>query len=201
MKVVPLVSGGLDSTVMAVLLKQEGIDQVPVFVNYGQRNLHRERTACERNLARHGIIAPRIIDLSGFGAAVPCGLTDPGREIVKDAFLPGRNLLFLLCAAAVAHQEKADAVAIGFLHEKFSLFPDQRRDFADESARLLSTIMMKHIHVLTPLISMTKGDVVAMAAELGVRDTYSCHAGTETPCGQCIACCEYDGLEDDYGRQ
>jgi 7-cyano-7-deazaguanine synthase len=201
MKVVTLVSGGLDSTVMAILIKQEALLQVPVFINYGQRNLPLELAACKRNLERHDISSPKVIDIPGYGAALPSGLTNSAKHIVEDAFLPGRNLLFLLCAAAVAQQESAEAVAIGFLHEKFSLFPDQRRDFADQAGELLSKIMMKPIRVLTPLISMTKAEVVAIASELGVQGTYSCHAGTDVPCGKCIACREYDGIGGHYGRQ
>lgn len=200
MKVVTLVSGGLDSTVMAVLAKQEGLEQIPIFINYGQRNLEREKAACLVNLARHGLPQPKVIDVPGYGTGFPCGLTDEAKHIVKDVFLPGRNLLFLLCAAGVAQQHNADAMAIGFLDEKLSLFPDQRRDFADEAGRLLSSIMMKPLQVLTPLISMSKAEVVSMAAELGVTQTYSCHKGTAIPCGECVACREYDAVEGRNGR-
>jgi 7-cyano-7-deazaguanine synthase len=200
MRIVSLVSGGLDSTVMALLIKQESLDQIPVFINYGQKNLQRELDACLKNFHSHGLPQPRIVDLPGYGAALPSGLTHPDKHIKNEAFLPGRNLLFLLCAAGIAHQEQADALSIGFLDERLSLFPDQRRDFADRSADVLSLAMMRPIRILTPLIGMTKADVVAVARELGVSGTYSCHAGTEVPCGECIACREYDGVGGEHGR-
>jgi 7-cyano-7-deazaguanine synthase len=195
MKVITLVSGGLDSTVMSVLIQQEGLTQVPLFLNYGQLNLEREKNACLTNFRDHGLPAPRVIELPGYGAFFSSGLTDRSKRIHADAFLPGRNLLFLLCAAALAYEEEADALAIGFLDERLSLFADQRRDFAHSASQLLSTVMNRSIRILTPLMSMGKAEVLAIAKELGIRGTYSCHAGTLEPCGECVACREYKGLE------
>lgn len=200
MKVVTLVSGGLDSTVMAKLVRDEGIEQIPVFINYGQRNLLMERAACERNMGRLGLGPPTVFELPGYGATLPSGLTDPSKHIVDQVFLPGRNMLFLLCAAGVAQQKGAGSIAIGFLNEAFSLFPDQRRDFVDKAQDILSAVMMTPIRILTPLISMTKADVVAIAADMGIKGTYSCHAGTGVPCRNCVACREYDGIGGGYGR-
>ena len=195
MKVVTLVSGGLDSTVMSVLVREESIEQFPVFVNYGQINLDREREACFRNFSRLGLPQPRVVELPGYGRAFTSGLTDPRKDIVRDAFLPGRNLLFLLCAGAVAHEVNADAIAIGLLDERLSLFPDQRRPFLVAASTLLREALGRSITVLTPLRSFGKPEVLAIAKERGIQATYSCHAGTVPPCGNCIACREYDGLE------
>jgi len=195
MKIVTLVSGGLDSTVMSSLIKEEGLEQFPLFVDYGQLNLEREKAACFSNFLKHGLPQPQVIQLPGYGAFFSCGLTDPNKRILEDAFLPGRNMLFLLCAAALAHEVKGDALAIGFLDERLSLFPDQRRDFANQASSLLSQIMSRPMKILTPLISFTKAEVLAIAKERGIRETYSCHAGTPEPCGVCIACKEYIGLE------
>lgn len=195
MKVVTLVSGGLDSTVMSLLIKEEGLEQFPLFVDYGQLNLEREKTACFANFLKHGLPQPKVIQLPGYGAFFSCGLTDPSKRILEDVFLPGRNMLFLLCAAALAYEVKGDALAVGFLDERLSLFPDQRRDFADLAGTLLSQIMSRPIKVLTPLIYFNKAEVLAIAKERGIRGTYSCHAGTPEPCGICVACKEYIGLE------
>src|SRR5438105_2693022 len=111
-KVVSLVSGGLDSTVMGLLIKEEGLEQFPLFVNYGQLNLQREKAACFANFRKHGLPEPRVVELSGYGAFFSSGLTDPRKRILEDAFLPGRNLLFLLCAGALAYENNADALAI-----------------------------------------------------------------------------------------
>lgn len=195
MKVVPLVSGGLDSTVMSVLIREEGFEQYPLFVNYGQINLERERSACLRNFAALGLPLPEEVTVPGYGAFLPSGLTDSNKRIVEDAFLPGRNMLFLLLGAAHAQQVGASSVAIGFLDESLSLFPDQTRRFADDAGHLLSQIMRAPVQILTPLIRLDKSEVLAVARSKGISGTYSCHAGTETPCGSCIACREYTGLE------
>lgn len=195
MKLVTLVSGGLDSTVMSILVREEGIEQFPVFVNYGQINLERERSACHWNFAQHGLPVPRVVEIPGYGAAFSSGLTDPGRDIVRDAFLPGRNMLFLLCASAVAHEVGADGIAMGLLDERLSLFPDQRRTFLDAATMLLRETIGRPIRIHTPLMSFGKPEVLAIAKERGIHGTYSCHAGTVPPCGKCIACREYAGLE------
>lgn len=195
MSIVTLVSGGLDSTVMSILIKEEGLEQFPIFVNYGQLNLEREKAACFSNFKTYELPEPRVIDLSGYGHFFSSGLTDNRKRIYEDAFLPGRNLLFLLCAAALSYEVEADALAIGFLDESLSLFPDQRRDFADSAGSTLSLVMGKPIKILTPLISLNKAEVLAIAKERGVRNTYSCHSGMSKPCGICIACKEYIGLE------
>lgn len=194
-KIVTLVSGGLDSTVMALLIARESVPQMPLFIDYGQLNRDREFAACKENFRRHGLPEPSVLDVRGYGSFFSCGLTDTRKDILKDAFLPGRNMLFLLCAGAYAHAQRADAVAIGFLNEKLSLFADQRRDFADAAGRLLSSIMQIPLDVLTPLIELDKAEVLAIARELGISLTYSCHAGGAKPCGRCIACREYIGLE------
>lgn len=195
MKVITLVSGGLDSTVMSVLIKEEGLEQYPVFVNYGQINKDREWSACLHNFQKLGLPAPRIVDVPGYGSAFSSGLTNRELDIVQDAFLPGRNMLFLLCGSAQAHQVNADAIAIGLLNERLSLFPDQRRSFLEPARLVLSETVGRPIQILAPLMSFGKSEVLAIAKEKGIRDTYSCHAGMVPPCGKCIACREYAGLE------
>jgi len=195
MKVISLVSGGLDSTVMAQLIHEEGHEQIPLFVDYGQINLESEKRACLANFLRLSLPTPKTISLPEYGAFFSSGLTDRAKRIVEDAFLPGRNLLFLLLAAALAYEESADSIAVGFLDESLSLFPDQRRDFADNAEVILSQVMRRPLKVLTPLISLGKAEVLAIARERGISNTYSCHAGAAIPCGNCIACMEYKGLE------
>lgn len=195
MGIVTLVSGGLDSTVMAALTKEEGLDQFPLFIDYGQINRDRELDACRRNFGKHGLPAPQVARLGGYGALLSSGLTDPRKHILEDAFLPCRNLMFLTVGAAYAFQREATAVGIGLLDDAFSLFPDQTRGFISDAEALLYRGLGKSIKLATPLISFSKADVLEIAKVMGITGTYSCHAGTETPCGVCVACREYIGLE------
>ena len=195
MSLVTLVSGGLDSTVLALLVKEEGLTQYPLFIDYGQRARDREMRACQANFRRHELPAPKIASIGGFGSLLPSGLTDPGKHILDDAFLPGRNALFLTVAAAYAYDVGASAVAIGLLSESSSLFPDQSSAFLSEAETFLSRALGVTINVVAPLMSLTKADVVAIAKKKSIAKTYSCHAGGEVPCGECVACREYIGLE------
>lgn len=192
MSIVILVSGGLDSTLVAKLAQEENLQVFPLFVNYGQRSYTREFDACVTAMKRLDLPAPAVADLGGYGKLIRSGLTDPSLRILEDAFTPGRNLLFLLTASAYAVQVGANAVSIGLLHEATTLFPDQTRKFLDEAERMIELAMGKKIRILTPLSEFFKRDVVALAESKGISGTYSCHLGSEQPCGKCIACKEFE---------
>lgn len=191
MGMVTLVSGGLDSTLMSYMALEEGVEQFPLFVDYGQRARDKEFAACAEAMRRIGLPPPKVADLPGFGKLVPSGLTNEKLHILDDAFTPGRNMLFLLLGAAYAVTVKADTVAIGLLHEDSSLFPDQTALFLVEAERMLSLCLGQKVSVIAPLASFHKVDVVALAKLKGISGTYSCHSGAEEPCGDCIACNEF----------
>lgn len=200
MSIITLVSGGLDSILVAKLAQEEGLHQFPLFVDYGQRSRDRELASCRRAMVDLNLPEPKLADLSGFGELIRTGLTDPNLHIVDDAFTPGRNMLFLLTAAAYAYQVDADAISIGLLHESTTLFPDQTPAFLDDAEGMISRCMGKSIRVLAPLAAFHKVDVVALAKQKGIENTYSCHVGGEKACGECIACNEYKLEEVQDGR-
>ena len=190
MSIVTLVSGGIDSTLMSLMAHEEGIVINPLFVDYGQLSSNREWNACEQLHEKYGLPLVKQMDVSGFGKIVPSGITDPTMRINEDAFLPGRNLLLLLCGAAYAYSVQADGVAIGLLNPEDCLFPDQTLDFLRKTEDMIETAMKKRITVLAPLIEFTKADILSLATARGLQDTYSCHAGGNEPCGKCVACIE-----------
>lgn len=191
MSIVTLVSGGLDSTLAAKLAQEEGLRQHPLFIDYGQRSCSRELVACRRAMAELNLPEPQVADLSGFGTLIRSGLTDVNLHIVEDAFTPGRNMLFLLVAAAHAYQVDAEAVLIGLLHEDTSLFPDQTLAFLRDAEHMIARCMGREIKVLAPLAPFHKQDVISLAHEKDICGTYSCHAGGEEACGECISCNEF----------
>lgn len=191
MSIVTLVSGGLDSTLVAKLADEEGLRQHPLFIDYGQRSRERELAACRGVMVALGLPEPEVANLSGYGSLIRSGLTDRSLRIIEDAFTPGRNMLFLLTAAAYAYQVGADAVSIGLLHEDTSLFPDQTSDFLKEAEQMIGRCMGRDIRVLAPLAAFHKIDVVQLALAKGIVGTYSCHMGGEEACGACIACNEF----------
>ena len=196
MGIVTLVSGGFDSTLMSLMAHEEGATLFPLFIDYGQLGVSKEWAACQQLHEQFGLPRVTYMDLSGFGKTIPSGLTDSSLRINEDAFLPGRNLLFVLVGAAHAFKVQADSVAIGLLNPASHLFPDQTKGFTEECERMIETAMGRRILVLTPLIEFSKRDVLIMTRSRGVEGTYSCHAGGDEPCGVCIACVEITNAKE-----
>lgn len=195
MGIVTLVSGGFDSTLMSLMAQEEGVELFPLFVDYGQLGAVKEWEACKRLHERYSLPSVTRMDLSGFGKTIPSGITNSRLRINEDAFLPGRNLLFVLAGAAHAFKVQANGVAIGLLDPAQHLFPDQTREFANACEAMIETTMGRRIKVLTPLIEFSKGDILALARARGLSNTYSCHAGGDSPCGVCVACVEITNAE------
>lgn len=191
MRLVNLVSGGLDSTLVGVLAREEGVEVYPLFIDYGQRAGPKEWETCQRVHAQLGLPTPTRMDLSGFGRVIRSGLTSEELDVKADAFTPGRNLMFLLMGSAYAYQVEASTVSVGLLAECFSLFPDQRSEFIEQAERAIAAALGRLIKVVMPLAEFSKADVVKLALEKGITGTYSCHAGGSQPCGQCISCLEF----------
>lgn len=191
MSMVNLVSGGLDSTLVGVMAREEGLVVHPLFIDYGQRAGQQEWDTCQRVHAQLGLPAPTRMDLSGFGRVIISGLTSGEMDVKENAFTPGRNLLFLLMGSAYAYQVGASAVSVGLLAERFSLFPDQRSEFIEQAEQAIEAALGRRIRVVTPLAEFSKADVVKLAQEKSITGTYSCHAGGSQPCGHCISCLEF----------
>lgn len=195
MKVVALVSGGLDSTLMTVLAVKQGLEVFPLFVDYGQRAKDKEYQAMVVAFKDLNLPTSKTVDISGYGALIPCGLTSPDKDIFLDAFLPNRNLMFMLLAASYAYEVGANTIAMGLLHEDTTIFPDQTPNFVESAGDLISRSIGRDIKILLPLNHMVKADVITLAKEHGISKTYSCHSGDDIPCGVCVACKEFEGLE------
>ncbi len=190
MSIVTLVSGGVDSTLVSLLAKEEGITQFPLFVDYGQICFDREWRACMYVHDKLDLPPPTKINLKGYGELIPSGLTKATMRVNEDAFLPGRNLLFLLAGCAYAYSTNSNAVAIGLLSEETHIFPDQTSEFLGQAASLFKLSLNYDVHLVAPLMKFSKSDVLELAKRKGITDTYSCHAGTDPPCGECISCRE-----------
>lgn len=190
MSIVVLASGGLDSTLLSVLAVEEGQAVYPLFVDYGQRAAAREWAACQAVYRKLRLPRPKQVRVPGYGRLVRSGLTDATRDLVKEAFTPGRNGLLLMLGASYAFCVGARAVAIGLLDETVSIFPDQTSRFLASMQGAIQEAMGVEITLSAPLQKVGKQAVAAMASERGVVGTYSCHAGTERPCGRCISCRE-----------
>ena len=190
MKLVSLVSGGIDSTLMSVLASEQQFQLFPLYINYGQLAYKREWSACQKVHTLLKLPKPNKVNVQGFGKSIQSGLTTSKMRIREDAFLPGRNSLFLLIAASYAYRVGANNVAIGLLTDKNRLFPDQSKAFIETAEKFINAELDFEIKILTPLMNFNKAEVIELCRAKNITNTYSCHSGNQKPCGKCISCIE-----------
>lgn len=194
-EIVVLASGGLDSSLMGVMLRNRGWDVHSLFVDYGQLAAQKEWAACRQVHRSFKMRAPTRIRVPGYGRFFQSGLVHRELDVVEDAFLPGRNMLFLLCAAGYAVERGIGKIAIGLLNEEHHLFSDQTSAFLSSASECLRHAVGAEITIMAPLIALNKPDVYSLAKGLGLVSTYSCHRGGDRPCGHCISCREFSFLK------
>ena len=207
MKAICLLSGGLDSATCLAYARKHGYESWALSFDYGQR--HRvELDAAVRVAEALGAAAHRVvrIDLRVFGHSA---LTDDievpkGRdEAVMNAgipvtYVPARNTIFLSFALAWAEVLESSDIFIGVNALDYSGYPDCRPEFIEafESMANLATKSAvegrTRVKIHSPLIQMSKAQIVQLGAELGVPFglTHSCYDpdAAGRPCGQCDSC-------------
>lgn len=207
-RAVLLLSGGLDSTTTLAIAKQEGYEIYALSFAYGQRHAH-ELTAAKTIATKYGVREHRVatIDLGIFGASA---LTQSDIAVPKDrsakelaggipvTYVPARNTIFLSFALAWAEVLKAYDIFIGVNALDYSGYPDCRPEFIEafeKTANLATAYGVEggqKITIHTPLISLTKAEIIKRGTELGVD--YSLTTSCYDPdvewnaCGHCDAC-------------
>ncbi|SNS41099.1 7-cyano-7-deazaguanine synthase QueC [Sphingopyxis indica] len=198
-----LLSGGLDSMVCAGLAREAGARIVALTVDYNQR--HRvelesaARIAAAVGAAEH-IVLP--LDLRRFGgSALTDDIAVPKEGVSQDdipvTYVPARNLIFLSLTLGLAEARLAQDIAIGVNALDYSGYPDCRPEFIagfEALARLATRDGDKGVDfkIHAPLQHMTKADIAAEAARLGMDAGMSWSCYDPTPeglhCGQCDSC-------------
>ncbi len=204
-RAVVLLSGGLDSSTAVAIALSKGREVHALTVDYGQR--HRKEVDAAKRVGEHFRVADHKIievDLSAFGGSaltdaripVPEGRSprDIGRG-VPATYVPARNTVLLGLALSYAESIDADEIYIAANSIDYSGYVDCRPEFYDafrEVARLGTKrgVEGRPIHIHTPLIRMTKADIVRTGAKLGVPFglTWSCYHGRAKACGVCDSC-------------
>lgn len=203
---VVLLSGGLDSTTVLAIAKSEGFEPYALSFRYGQRHAVElaaaARVAAAQGVARH---ETQTIDLRVFGGSA---LTDdidvPKHDSVDDltdeipsTYVPARNSIFLSFALAYAEVVGASDIFIGVNALDYSGYPDCRPEYiaAFENMANLATVagvQGNRLKIHTPLIDLTKAQIVQRGLELGVDFglTSSCYDPSDDgrPCGHCDSC-------------
>jgi 7-cyano-7-deazaguanine synthase len=199
-KAVCIMSGGMDSTLSAYMMKNEGYDIIAVHFNYDQRTQAKELT-CFENIAQCLNVKEKyVLDLDFFkqlGASalidksidVPTGGVEEG---VPVTYVPFRNGIFLSMAAAIAEKEGASVISIGVVEEDSSGYPDCREDYihAMQKAINLGTKDETCIEIKMPLVHLKKSQIVQASLDLKVplELTWSCYQNEEKACGVCDSC-------------
>lgn len=205
-RAVVLLSGGLDSaTTLAIALK-DGFECHALSFRYGQR--HWQEIACSQKVAQSLSIADhRIIEisLSAFGGSA---LTDNTLDVPKDradlqseipiTYVPARNTIFLSYALAFAEVLGAWDIFIGVNATDYSGYPDCRPEFIASFERMANLATAAAVEgkgaytIHTPIIEMTKAQIIRRGTELGVDYslTHSCYdpVAGDRPCGHCDSC-------------
>jgi 7-cyano-7-deazaguanine synthase len=204
---VVLLSGGLDSTTVLAIAKSEGFKPYALSFRYGQR--HEVELTAARRVAAAMDVGDHVvadIDLRAFGgSALTAEIDVPHHERVEDlgegipiTYVPARNTIFLSFALAWAETLEASDIFIGVNALDYSGYPDCRPEYiaAYETMANLATKAgvegQQHLHIHTPLIELTKAQIIERGLALGVDYglTHSCYDPDAhgTPCGTCDSC-------------
>ncbi|HUS06701.1 MAG TPA: 7-cyano-7-deazaguanine synthase QueC [Bryobacteraceae bacterium] len=206
-KAVCLLSGGLDSSTCLALALQEGFEVYALSFDYGQRHKVEleaaARVARSLGASRHVVVQ---FDLRVFGGsaltadiAVPKGRSaEEMEEEIPVTYVPARNTVFLSFALAWAETLGASDIFIGVNAIDYSGYPDCRPEFIDafeQMANLATKAGVEgatSINIHTPLIALSKAEIVQLADSAGVDFslTHSCYDPDESgrACGMCDSC-------------
>ena len=204
MRAVVLLSGGLDSYTAAAIAKHEGFELYALSVRYGQRH-ERELEAARKvahvlGVARHLEIAVDLRAIGGSSLTSECAVPrdrDLAATDIPSTYVPARNTIFLSLALGWAEVVDARDIVVGVNALDYSGYPDCRPEFIaafEEVARLATRAGVEgaRIRVRTPLITMSKADIIRRGVELGLDYglTHSCYdpLATGRPCERCDSC-------------
>ena len=195
-------SGGMDSAVTAALARRTH-DLALLHANYGQRTEARELASFITLADRLGIASARrlVVDFTSLreiggssltDRSIPVRHGDPEAGVVPSSYVPFRNAHLLAASTSWAEVLGATAIFVGAVEADSSGYPDCRPAFfaAFAQAIRLGTKAETNIAVLTPVISMSKADIIRQGIALAVpfEDTWSCYEANDEACGECESC-------------
>ena len=201
-KAVILLSGGMDSATALALAKSNDCSCFALTIDYGQRNQY-EIKAAQSVAKQLGVLSHKILsfDLTHFGGSA---LTDktypiPEKETsgIPITYVPARNTIFFSLALAWSEVIDAEYIYSGVNAVDYSGYPDCRPEYVKALQDLVNlatkkTVQGNKILIKTPLIHLTKAEIILLGQEKGVdfSKTVSCYQITEDgrSCGVCDAC-------------
>ncbi|MEH6467773.1 MAG: 7-cyano-7-deazaguanine synthase QueC [Porticoccus sp.] len=215
-KAVVLISGGLDSTTVLAIAREQGFRCYTLSFDYGQR-AHAELAAARQCSALMGADEHKevALDLRTIGGSA---LTDDKIDVPEEetagipvTYVPARNTVFLSIALGWAEVLGAQDIFIGVNAVDYSGYPDCRPEYIDAFEKMAnlatkSSVEGHYLRINKPLINLTKADIIRQGVAIGVdyAQTVSCYQATEggLACGKCDSCrlrklgFEQAGLDD-----
>ena len=200
MKVVVLCSGGMDSVTALYWAQAEHEVVAVVSFDYGSKHNARElpfaAAHADKLQLRHELIRLDFVnrlfasDLLKSGGAIPEG--HYAAENMKQTVVPFRNAIMLSTACGLAESLGAEAVVIAAHTGDHTIYPDCREDFMRAMGDAMRLGTYAGVQLLRPFITLTKGQIAAKGAHLGVdfSRTWSCYKGGAVHCGVCGTCVE-----------
>ena len=196
-----LVSGGMDSCVSAASAIFDGYQPAFLHLNYKQLTENRELRAFHEIGDYYNVKERMVVDITHLATLGGSCLTDK-KIIVPDAnldnidipisYVPFRNANLLAVAVSWAEVIYADKIYVGAVEEDSSGYPDCRRSFFDAFEQVIfeGTKPETSISIVTPLIKLTKQDIIIKGQKLNapLHLTWSCYKEENTPCGECDSC-------------
>ena len=203
-RAVVCLSGGLDSCVAAAVARDQGCQLWLCHVTYRQRTWRRELRAF-RDIARSfGVPEGRqlVAELAHLGRLGGSSLTEEALPVpqgepasgaaIPSTYVPFRNTQIIAVAVAWAEVLGAEAVYFGATEVDFSGYPDCRSAYFEAYQRLidLGTRPETHIRLVTPLVHLSKADIVRQGHRLRapLEATWSCYQREDRACGECESC-------------
>lgn len=201
MKVVVLVSGGMDSSTLLHLLAADRSNEVRALgIYYGQR--HSKELWCAEHQAKKWKAPYAKVNLSALQSILPgSSQTDStvlvpeghySEESMKATVVPNRNMILLSIAIGHAVAHKFDAVAYAAHAGDHAIYPDCRPEFVEKMQAAAQICDWRPISILRPFINDSKADIVrrGMMAGMDYENTWTCYAGGDVHCGKCGTCVE-----------
>lgn len=203
MKVIALVSGGMDSVTMAYLLAAEKYEVTIFSVDYGQR--HQKELVYASMAAKSLGVPHELVDLSHLlnlfrGSALTDSFSVPDGHYTDEKMaitvVPNRNVVLFSLAFAFAVSHKAEVVATAVHSGDHTIYPDCRADFIETFSAMERLANKGYAHpdlrLYAPFVSMDKAQIVSLGNQLRVpfEQTWSCYKGDEFHCGTCGTCVE-----------
>jgi 7-cyano-7-deazaguanine synthase len=200
MKVVVLLSGGMDSVAAFYDAMSQHEVVAAISFDYGAKHNHKEipfaAYHCTKFSVEHRVISLDFVDelfksdLLKSGGAIPDGHYE--EQTMKSTVVPFRNGIMLSIAAGLAESKEAAGLVIAAHAGDHAIYPDCREEFMKSMAAAIRVGTYAGIRLLRPFISMTKADIASRGHSLGIdfSQTWSCYKGDAIHCGTCGTCVE-----------